>query len=395
VVNVLDVVLVVVAVLAAWSGWRQGLISGVLSFVGFIGGALVGALVAPRLLGDISGLFALALAVVIVIVGAGIGNAVASLLGGWIRSHVTWQPARVVDSAGGSMFSILTVAVVAWVVASAAIMVPLGPVSTQVRGSAVLGEIDRVLPETTRDWVSGLRGALDSTGFPQAFAGFTLDPVIPVEEPDPSLLKEPAVRRASGSLVKIEGIARECGTEIDGSGFVYAPDRVMTNAHVVAGVDRPRVLVRGVGRAWPATVVYLDPRIDVAVLAVPGLSAPELEFTTGARRGDAAVVAGFPGGGPLTAAPARIRGTLSARGTDIYDRGTVTREVYALRGEVRPGNSGGPLLSPEGKVDGVVFASAIDDPDTGYALTARQVSTAAREGAAADAAVDTGSCATR
>ena len=263
--NALDVVLIGVALVAAWAGWRQGLISGVLSFVGFIGGALIGAILAPRLLGDISGVFALALAVLIVVVAAGIGNAVAAVVGGWLRAHVTWQPARLVDSAGGSMFSILTVALVAWVVASAAIVVPLGPVSTQVRGSAVLGEIDRVLPDTTRDWVSGLRGALDSTGLPQAFSGFGLDPVIPVEEPDPALLKDPAVRRAWGSLVKIEGIASECDTEVDGSGFVFARDRVMTNAHVVAGIDRPRVLVRGVGRVWPATVVYLDARIDVAV----------------------------------------------------------------------------------------------------------------------------------
>jgi S1-C subfamily serine protease len=203
------------------------------------------------------------------------------------------------------------------------------------------------------------------------------------------------VRRAWGSLVKIEGIARECGTEVDGSGFVYAPDRVMTNAHVVAGIDRPEVLVRGTGRAWPASVVYIDPRLDVAVLAVPGLSAPQLEFTTDARRGDPVVVAGFPGGGPLTATPARIRGTIQARGTDIYDRGTVTREVYAIRGEVRPGNSGGPLLAADGRVDGVVFASALDDPDTGYALTARQVADAAKAGRSAKQPVDTGSCATR
>jgi S1-C subfamily serine protease len=394
-VNLLDLVLVGLALIAAWGGWRQGLIGGVLSFVGFIGGALVGAVLAPHLLGDITGFLGLALAVLIVVVAAGIGNAVAAVLGTWIRGLVTWHPARVVDSAGGSMFGILTVAVVAWVVASAIVVVPLGSVSTQVRGSLVLGEIDQVLPETTRDWVSGLRSALDSTGLPQAFSGFTVDPDLPIDEPDPALLKDPAVRRAWGSLVKVQGIARECGTQVDGSGFVYAPDRVMTNAHVVAGVDRPEVLVRGTGQVWPARVVYIDPKLDVAVLSVPGLSAPQLTFAGTARRGDPAVVAGFPGGGPLTATPARIRGTISARGTDIYGRGKVTREVYAVRGTIRPGNSGGPLLAPDGKVDGVVFATSVDDPDTGYALTAKQVATAARDGAAASTRVDTGSCATR
>jgi S1-C subfamily serine protease len=274
-------------------------------------------------------------------------------------------------------------------------VVPLGAVSTEVRGSTVLGEIDTVMPQAPRDWVSGLRSALDSTGFPQAFGGFTLDPVIPVDAPDPALLKDPAVRAAWGSLVKVEGIAPDCGTQVDGSGFVYAPDRVMTNAHVVAGVASPGVLVRGSGRVWPARVVYLDPVVDVAVLDVPGLDAPALRFSTTAQRGDAVVVAGFPGGGALTASAARIRGRISARGMDIYGHGQVTRDVYAVRGTIRPGNSGGPLLSPDGQVDGVVFASSVDDPDTGYALTADQVSTAAREGAASGTPVDPGSCATR
>ena len=393
--NVVDYILLVLAVLAGLSGWRNGLVGGVLSFVGFIGGALVGALIAPHLLGSLSGITAAVLAIGVVVIAAGIGNALAGLLGSWVRSVVTWRPARVVDSVGGSVFGVLSLALVAWVVASALLLVPLGPVSSAVRGSAVLREIDTAMPQAPRDWVSGLRSALDSTGFPQAFGGFTLDPVIPIDAPDPALLKDPAVRAAWGSLVKVEGIAPDCGTQVDGSGFVYARDRVMTNAHVVAGVANPEVLVRGTGRVWPARVVYIDPRVDVAVLEVPGLSAPALSFSTTATRGDPAVVAGFPGGGPLTASAARVRGRLSARGTDIYGNGEVTRDIFAIRGTIRPGNSGGPLLSSDGHVYGVVFASAVDDPDTGYALTADQVAAAARAGATAVTPVGTGSCATR
>jgi len=155
------------------------------------------------------------------------------------------------------------------------------------------------------------------------------------------------------------------------------------------------VLVRGSDRVLRATVVYFDPRVDVAVLDVPGLSRTALQFSTSARSGDAAVVAGYPGGGVLTATAARVRGRISARGTDIYGYGEVVRDIYAVRGTIRPGNSGGPLLAPDGRVYGVVFASSVDDPDTGYALTADQVATAARVGAAADARVDTGSCATK
>jgi len=169
----------------------------------------------------------------------------------------------------------------------------------------------------------------------------------------------------------------------------------MTNAHVVAGVESPVVYVRGVGRAYRATVVYLDPDVDVAVLYVPDLDAPALPFGPPARRGDPAVIAGFPGGGPLIATPGRIRGTVSARGSDIYGHGSVTREIYSVRGTVRPGNSGGPLLSADGHVYGVVFAAALDDPDTGYALTRSQVAPAAAIGSSATEPVDTGSCATR
>lgn len=394
--NVLDWLLVGIAVVAAISGWRQGLVAGVLSFAGFIAGAVVGAFVAPQVLGSFDGIVRFALAVLIVLVGAGIGNALATYVGTWIRETVTWRPVRFVDSVGGAAFGAASVALVAWIVASAALAVPLGPVSTQVRGSAVLGEIDRTLPEQARDWVSGLSDALDATGLPQAFAGFTLDPVLPVDEPDPALLEDPAVRRAWGSLVKVEGIAPDCGTQVDGSGFVYAEDRVMTNAHVVAGVDRPTVQVRGTGERFPARVVYLDKDVDVAVLYVPGLSSPSIDFAPEqAQRGDAAVVAGFPGGGELTTAPARVRGVVDARGTDIYGRGTVVREIYSIRGQVLPGNSGGPLLSSTGDVYGVVFAASVEDPATGYALTADQVSDAASAGARATAAVPTGSCATR
>jgi S1-C subfamily serine protease len=394
-VNLVDVVLLGLVVFSIYTGWRNGLVAGVLSFIGFLGGALAGAYLAPHLVGSLDGVVAAVLGIGVVVLCAGFGNVLASMLARVIRERVTWKPVRFVDSAGGSVFGALSVLLVAWVMASALVVVPLGPVSSELRGSKVLDTVDQALPDSAKGWVGGLRAALDSTGFPQAFGGFALDPVIPVDAPDPALLKDPAVRAAWGSLVKVEGVAQDCSTQVDGSGFVYANDHVMTNAHVVAGVTDPVVLVRGTGKAWPATVVYSDPQVDVAVLYVPGLHAPSLTFAGTAQRGDAAVVAGFPGGGPLDANAARIRGRISARGSDIYGHGTVTRDVYAIRGTVRPGNSGGPLLAPDGRVDGVIFAAALQDPETGYALTAAQVAPAAKAGARATKPVDTGSCATR
>jgi S1-C subfamily serine protease len=394
-VNLVDVVLLGFVALSVWTGWRNGLMAGVLSFTGFLGGAVVGAVLAPHLLGSFDGLAAAALGIAVVVVCAGVGNVLASMLARMLRETVTWRPARLVDSAGGSVFGGLSVLLVAWIVANALVVVPLGEVSTQIRGSRLLDGVDQVLPGTARDWVGGLRSALDFTGFPQAFSGFALDPVIPIDAPDSSLLNDPAVRASWGSLVRVEGVATECSTQVDGSGFVFSDDHVMTNAHVVAGIDRPIVRVRGAGRAWEARVVFFDPAVDVAVLYVPGLHAPVLTFAGAAGRGDPAVVAGFPGGGPLQVGAARIRATITARGSDIYGHGTVSREVYSVRATIKPGNSGGPLLAPDGRVDGVVFAAALQDPETGYALTAHQVAPAAQQAGKATAPVGTGSCATR
>lgn len=188
--------------------------------------------------------------------------------------------------------------------------------------------------------------------------------------------------------MKIEGASGAQGRE--GSGFVYAREHVMTNAHVVAGIDRPTVQIGGVGRAYPARVVLFDPRKDVAVLYVPGLTAPVLGFDDDAGRGDRAVVAGYPQDGGLDLQAATVANRVRATGRNIYNDAVVTWEIYSIRSTVRPGNSGGPLLTTDGRVYGVVFARSTSDAETGYALTADEVAGDARRAAAATAPVDTG-----
>jgi S1-C subfamily serine protease len=193
--------------------------------------------------------------------------------------------------------------------------------------------------------------------------------------------------------VKVVGDATSCSRRIEGSGFVFAPQRVMTNAHVVAGVGSPYVYVGGTGRAYRAHVVEFDPDLDVAVLWVPGLDVAPLSFGPAVPSGTDSAAAGYPGDGPLTVSPARVRNTLTAIGQDIYGGGRVVRQVYALRVEVRPGNSGGPLLGTDGRVLGVVFAASRADPETGYALTSGQVTGAAQLGSRAVDDIGTGRCA--
>jgi len=260
-----------------------------------------------------------------------------------------------------------------------------------VRQSSLVQAVDRTVPSPVRSLYDSLRDAINRRGLPDV-----LDPLTPTQArdvpvPDPELIDSPVVTAVQGSVVQIRGIAASCSRQIDGSGFVYAPQRVMTNAHVLAGVTEPKVTAEG--ETYDATAVYVDEETDVAVLLVPGLPQVALNFTSAAvDTGADAIVMGYPGGGPFYVGAARVRDRGEISGPDFRATQTVRRDVYALFGQVRAGNSGGPLLAPDGSVLGVVFASAIDDPDTGYALTAAQVSDAATGGQTALAQVDTGPC---
>jgi S1-C subfamily serine protease len=191
--------------------------------------------------------------------------------------------------------------------------------------------------------------------------------------------------------VKVRGDAPSCNEQIEGSGFVYAPHYVLTNAHVVAGVTEGPTVSRGL-HTWSAQVVLYDPKTDLAVLYVPGLNAPPLSFAAQAKIGANAIVAGFPENGHFTVVAARVGRIEEAESPDIYQTDTVTRQIYSIRALVQPGNSGGPLLATNGQVYGVVFAAATSVTDTGYALTAAQVQADADAGQGRTAGVSTQGC---
>jgi S1-C subfamily serine protease len=388
--NALDVILLIAIVSFAVSGYRQGFIVGMLSFAGFLGGGALAMYAFPRFVDSSQpGPGQSLLAIVAVLVGALLGQLLASYVGTQIRGVVTARSARAVDAAGGAVVSIVAVLLVAYILGLAIVQSPLTGIARQVRASSVLGVVSEVVPETASGLFSGFQNILDSSGFPRVFSGLQ-EPTLPVEAPNPAILQSPAVIESRDSIVKVLGPAPSCGRQVEGTGFVYASQRVMTNAHVVAGVDDPTVVVANDERL-PARVVAFDAGRDVAVLFVPDLDADPLGFAS-ASRGDEAIVAGYPEGGPFTAEAARVRGETQARGNDIYNSGTVVREIYSLFTTVRPGNSGGPLLAPDGSVYGVIFAASVDDPSTGYALTAEEVEPVASAAASASGEVDTGAC---
>jgi S1-C subfamily serine protease len=394
--DALDIGLIIVCLGFGLSGYRQGFVVGFLSFAGFLGGGALGAKYADSLhsrlhVGINPALFGL----LVVIVGAILGQLIATVIGASLRREMKWRPLRTLDSVGGGAVSVISVLLVAWLVGTALANSAATGVSREVRNSGVLRGVDRLMPADARTWFGSFRRLLDQNldrdGFPEVFGGIGPNSIVSVAPPNPKLARSHAVRVAEPDVVKITGVAASCSRQLEGSGFVFATDRVMTNAHVLAGVSSPTVQTTA-GRTLRARVVLYDPERDVAVLLVPGLDDSPLHFAGAVGRGQSTVVVGYPENGPFTAVAARVRSVQNARGPDIYQNRQVTRRIYALYSVVRPGNSGGPLLTPSGQVAGVVFAAAVDNAHTGYALSASEVAPDASKGAAATAAVSTQEC---
>ncbi len=389
----LDVVLVAAGVLFAVSGYRQGFVVGVLSFVGFLGGGVLGARAAPRIaeLDAFVGFSRSVVGLAVVFLAATVGQVLATVVGGARRRRLTWRSARRVDAAGGAVVSVLSLLLVAWLVGRAVASSPYPELASQVRRSTVMTTVDGLVPESGRRFLAEFRNLVDERGFPEVFSDLQAVDEAAVDPPDPALRLRPEVVAVESSVLKVTGVAEACRKRIEGSGFVYAPERVMTNAHVVAGVDEPEVEVDG--ESLDATVVLFDPARDVAVLAVEGLVAPPLVPAEGpAQREQDAIVVGYPQDGPFRADAARVIRTQDARGKDIYQQADVVREIYSVRGRVRQGNSGGPLVDVSGDVLGVVFAAAADDESIGYVLTWDEVAPAAEQARERTGRVSTRDC---
>lgn len=389
--NVLDWFLVVLVLAYAVSGYWQGFIAGAFATGGLLLGGLVGIWLAPKLLGDAQPALWVSLAALfVVLVCASFGQAILQYAGAKIRSTITWQPARALDAIGGAALSMAAVLVVAWALGVAVSGAKLPWASREVRDSAVLQRVNGVMPANAVEALNSFNDVVGSSFFPRYLEPFAQERIINVGPPPGRVARDPDVQQAQRSVFKIRG-QNSCDRGVEGSGFLYAPGRVMTNAHVVAGVDKPVVLVGESEK--PARVVYYNSKTDVAVLAVDGLTGPYLRFDRHGQSRQAAAVLGYPQDGPYNVQAARIRGEQRLRSPDIYGNGTVVREVFSLRALVRPGNSGGPLVSTSGRVLGLIFAASVTDGETGYALTATQVSDAAAAGLTHTGTVGTGGCA--
>ena len=389
--NSLDLILAVVLVMYAVSGFVQGFLVNLAATVGLVAGGMLGVVVVPFLLpADGPTLSSSLLALALVVAAAGIGQVIGTSVGSAAREGVRAGHSQFFDAVGGSALSIGAVLVISWALGYAVSGTSVPYLGSAVRDSAILDKVNGVMPHEATRVLRAFNRTLDANVFPRYLDPFEDESISSIAPPDPTALESAGVRQAANSVVKVLGVA-SCQRGIEGSGFVYAPGRVMTNAHVVAGVTDPTVEVGG--DRLSAEVVVYDPNLDVAVLAVDGLNQAPLRFDPSGEAGQAAVVLGFPQNGPFDARAARIRSEINMRSPDIYDRGQHLREAFAIRGLVRSGNSGGPLVSTDGAVLGVIFAASVTDSSTGYALTASQVAAAAAAGRAASDEVATGACA--
>lgn len=372
-IPVVDVIIGIVLVFALWSGWRQGAFMSLLATIGVVAGLVIGAAVAPLAMGltDSPALrFLLAIGTVVLLVG--LGNLIGAHLGHAIRDGIRFRSSRFLDSLVGSIFQVLATLIVAWLVAIPLATGMPGTVASAIRESRILAFVDDNTPRGLETLPARIAAMLTDTGLPPLVSPFDNQPVREVEAPNINVSNVALVEQMRPSVVHVMGDAGECSRRLMGSGFVAAPDYVITNAHVVAGTDAVNLdTVVGI-RA--AEVVFYDPDADIAVLHSPDLGLDALPLSDDPLNSGAdAIVMGFPLSGPFDASPARVRERILITGANIYASGQHEREVYSVRGNIRSGNSGGPMVDPEGNVVGVVFGAAIDGSDTGFVLTTAEV----------------------
>jgi S1-C subfamily serine protease len=393
-VNWVDLVVVLFAILAAVSGARQGVVIALPAFVGVVVGAAVGVRVAPLLIRNFTNVTTrVVFAVLIVVLLIALGEALGVAGGRAIKRRIRNPKLAGVDNALGAVVQGAVVFVVAWMIALPFTSFSGIPaLQSALQNSSVLSAVDRVMPAAARALPNELRKLFDMPGLPAVVNPFTQTPINQVSPPDTALQNSAIVQDLMPSVVKVRGQAPSCSRSLEGSGFVVADHRVLTNAHVVAGTDQVGI---DVGSAeLSAKVVYYNPNVDLAVLDVPSLTAPALTLNpSAAQPGSDAIVLGYPLDGPYTASAGRIRSQINLSGPNIYDDTTVNRDVYEVYAQVRSGNSGGPLVSTNGQVIGVVFVAAVGDSETGFVLTAAQVEKTLPDVTALTQRVSTQSCA--
>ncbi|WP_309074778.1 MarP family serine protease [Paenarthrobacter sp.] len=387
--TILDLALILMLLSYLIYGLRNGFMVTLGGIAGFVVGAIAAFMAVPLVSGWVTDsgwrlTATVGAAVVLIALGHGLGT----MIGRKVRHAVRIKPLHAVDRLIGGVVSVVVAALVMSMLAFSISSLGVPFVSQQLAESRVIRYIDKLTPTPVKSTMAQLRSTVIGDGIPKLIEG--IGPVTPVPVPNEST-DTPALNQAADSVLKIAGTAFECGQNQTGSGFVVSPGRVVTNAHVVAGVSQPVVEVPD-GGALPGRVVYFDSQRDIAVLAVDGLQSNPLPLSADLAAGSPAAFAGYPHGGPFQSKPATVQGISTILVPDIYGNNPSPELVYKLAGDVQPGNSGGPLLTMQGQVAGLIFAKTTTDAALGFALTMQDLEPVASQAPGLSDPVSAGQC---
>ena len=391
--NIVDVIALVIVVVAIYFGARSGFVPQALALVGFVIGALIVFAAAPFAAGPLKtidpplrGLIALAGMAAIVLLAQALGSAA----GVGLRRRMGRGVMGDVDNASGALFGMVRGIFLVWLAGGLLALAPLPTVQAEARQSLVLRVMDTQLPSPVV-LAAQLGRVIEAAGLPtDVFVGVPPAPAQPVDGPTQQAAESMAAA-ARRSTLRVETVA--CGRFFTGTAFAVSPGHFLTNAHVVAGSEKLWLSFDGSLDRLPGSVVMFDPQLDAALIYAPGVDVPSLPLaTTVPDRGEQAAAIGFPGGGREQVIAAGINRTIEAVGRDIYGNGTIARQVLEMQADVRPGDSGGPVMLPDGTVGGVTFSESRDDPQIGYALTPTAVAQAIAPAIDSRSAVDTQAC---
>lgn len=386
-----DILIILLILSAILRGSELGLVRQLLPTAGFFGGLWLGALLGrytvqyahtPLSRSLVSLVTVLFVAITLLSTGEAIAIRLKNKVQNW-RLHI----ANHLDNGLGAILSAVSVLVVVWLGTSVLTTLPFPQLQQQIRASRVVTDLTRQFPPAPTV-IADIGRVIYPNGFPQVFTGNEPAPPNSIDLPSLGSV-QPAINKVKASVVKIDG--QGCGGVVEGSGFVIGPDLVATNAHVIAGITAPRVLDHNGSHG--GTPIWFDPNLDFAILRVPNLSGDPLVFASEhVSRGTNGAILGYPGGGPLTAKPAVIIDEFTAIGRNIYNQDVTERDVYELHAEILPGNSGGPVIDPNGSVVGVVFAESTTYNKIGYALSNSEVLPEIHQATAQNREVSTGQC---